>query len=140
MKPEQQKRINDLCAQTYAQDAERQRVLDPILRGRRFAALSDAEGAEVIAALTALRDGEPADRERTEERYGLYIFSPARRLERLATGPDPGSIGAALVTLDEDEREARGPQASLGDRGRIGVRDRLQRRWIVNPFPPSVTV
>lgn len=75
-----------------------------------------------------------------EERYGLYAYTAGGKLERLATAPDGGGIGVAITALDEDEREARGAEASLGDRGVLGVRDRVERRWIISPFPESPTV
>ncbi len=75
----------------------------------------------------------------TDERYGLYAFANGE-LTCIATAPDAEGIGAAIVANDEDEREAHGLGAALGDRGRIGIRDRLMRRWIVSPFPTSPTV
>lgn len=65
-----------------------------------------------------------------KERYRIYSVRDGH-LTLLATTPDAGGIGVALVTLDEDAREAGG---QLSDQGAIGVNDGLERRWIVDPF------
>lgn len=65
-----------------------------------------------------------------DERYRVYAVAGNRR-DVLATAPDPGGVGQALVALNDDEK-ARGRR--LVDLGKIGVYDALEHEWIVMPW------
>lgn len=68
-----------------------------------------------------------------EERYGLYVVAHrGARPELVCTAPDGGGIGVALFQQDADALEAGGPP--FASRGSVGVLDRIERRWIVNPY------
>ena len=72
---------------------------------------------------------------RDEARYGIYEVT--RREQRLvATCEDKEAIGVALVQLDDDYREAEadGAYPLRTPRGRIGVLDGHEGRWIVLPY------
>lgn len=67
-----------------------------------------------------------------ENRWRIY----ARRGDRLevlaATGTAAG-VGVALVTLDEDARDAGEPDG-LGSYGAVGVLDATEGRWLLSPW------
>lgn len=69
-----------------------------------------------------------------DHRYRIYARR-GRELEILASAPDAGGVGQALITLHEDEKEAG---RRLADRGTIGVLDVMAGgptgEWIVLPW------
>jgi hypothetical protein len=78
------------------------------------------------------------ERDREEQRYAVYAIRVSRvprgntlehgeqnRRELFAT-PDPGGIGVGLITLREE--------GDITDDTRIGILDRVERKWIVNPW------
>lgn len=73
-----------------------------------------------------------------ENRYRIYALLGLGDLVILATAPDAGGVGQAILTLHEDQRNAGG---TLGDLGRLGVLDTMPEgkpsrsgEWIVCPF------
>lgn len=68
---------------------------------------------------------EDPPREDGSDRYAIYVVSASRAQKRIAETSLSG-IGLALVTLrDEDE---------ITHHSRVGIRDRIEGRWIVNPY------
>lgn len=68
------------------------------------------------------------------ECFGLYVFDGRRGrggLRQLATAPTLQGIGCALATNIEDCQEADKPFPE----GFVGVRDIVNRKWIISPFP-----
>lgn len=65
-----------------------------------------------------------------EQRYGLY--AAGEELALLATGSSLAAIGTAIGTLSEE--------GDLEPTERIGIRDRIERRWIVEPDWTTVRI
>lgn len=77
-----------------------------------------------------------------DHRYRIYAVRGPRDEDRevLAATDSPCGIGAALVTLNEDEKEAS-PRRRLYDLGRIGVLDVMpggkpspSGEWLIHPY------
>ena len=77
------------------------------------------------------------DRDRERERYAVYAVKPAltarigrapgpkkREMRELFSTPDAEGIGVGLVTLREE--------SDITDDTRIGILDRVARKWVVN--------
>lgn len=75
---------------------------------------------------------ERSERERHDERYRIYSLprpwahDHSIRPVLLATAPDVGGLGQALVTL-------RGENTITADT-RVGIKDDVTRTWIINPW------
>lgn len=75
-----------------------------------------------------------------ENRYRIYaVVGDDRKI--LATAPDSGGVGAALITIHEDQKSIG---RRLADLGRIGVLDTMpggnispRGEWIVQPYDRS---
>lgn len=63
-------------------------------------------------------------------RYRLYGVK-GRERNVLAYADTPEDVGAAIVQLDRDAREAG---RTLGDEGLFGLLDVVEKHWIVLPF------
>lgn len=75
------------------------------------------------------RDADP--RALALERYRVYALADATHrpddgLQLLATAPDAQGLGLALITLREE--------GQITHNTRVGVKDDVLRKWIVNPF------
>lgn len=69
------------------------------------------------------------------ERYRLYAVRGDER-EILATAPDAGGIGQALITNHEDCKEVG---MRLSDLGMIGILDTVEGEWVLLPYTRETT-
>lgn len=89
----------------------------------------DELAATVASALPVLEGPDPYPRD-PENRYRLYV-RVGDRLEVIATAPDAGGLGCAIVTIHDDQRTVG---RRLADLGRVGVLDAVAGEWIVLPW------
>lgn len=97
----------------------------PMTERELHAEMRRAAGLDPLPPTAAPREAPTDDGGvRDDERYRIYALRDGERRTLADTGQD--GIGIALVTL-------RG-EGEFDEHDRIGIRDRQERRWIVNPW------
>lgn len=86
-----------------------------------MAAVADRAGEDVVL-LELVDEPHPSG----DDRYGIYAVEPATRWQRRVAETSLDGIGSTLAQLRAE--------GQLTADSRVGILDRLERSWLVNPY------